>query len=81
MVHAFRSRVPGGEPALMLNGRYDLYCPVGLCQEPFYRLLGSVNNQKKHLVYDSGHMIPRYELIKAVLEWLDQYLGPLTVKR
>ena len=69
------------QPVLMLNGRYDFYCPVELCQEPFYRLLGSGKDQKKHLVYDSGHMIPRYELIKAMLDWLDQYLGPVTVNR
>jgi len=64
------------QPALMLNGRYDFFYPVELCQEPFYELLGSGKNQKKHLIYDSGHMIPRYELIKAMLDWLDQYLGP-----
>jgi dipeptidyl aminopeptidase/acylaminoacyl peptidase len=66
------------QPALMLNGRYDSYYPVELCQEPFFRLLGSAKNQKKHLIYDSGHMIPRYELIKAMLDWLDRYLGPVT---
>jgi hypothetical protein len=65
----------------MLNGRYDSYYPVELCQEPFYRLLGSAKNQKKRLIYDSGHMIPRYELIKAMLDWLDQYLGPVAVNR
>jgi predicted esterase len=69
------------QPALMLNGRYDSYYPVELCQEPFYRLLGSAKNQKKRLIYDSGHMIPRYELIKAMLDWLDQYLGPVAVNR
>jgi len=51
----------------MLNGRHDFYCPVELCQEPFY--------------YDSGHTIPRYELIKAMLDWLDRYLGPVAVNR
>ena len=69
------------QPALMLNGRYDFFYPVELCQEPFYELLGSGKNQKKHLIYDSGHMIPRYELIKAMLDWLDQYLGPVTATR
>jgi len=36
VVAGFRSRDPGGEPASMLNGRYGFYCPVELCQEPFY---------------------------------------------
>jgi predicted esterase len=69
------------QPVLMLNGRYDFYCPPELCQEPFYQLLGSGKDQKKHLIYDSGHMIPRYELIKAMLDWLDRYLGPAAVSR
>jgi len=40
-----------------------------LWREPFYRLPGCGKNQKKHPVYDSGHTIPRYELIKAML-WI-----------
>jgi eukaryotic-like serine/threonine-protein kinase len=46
-------------------------------QEPLYRLLGSRKDQKKHLLYDTGHNIPRTELIKETLNWLDQYLGPI----
>jgi len=53
----------------MLDGRCDSYCPVELWREPFYRLPGCGKNQKKHPVYDSGHTIPRYELIKAML-WI-----------
>jgi len=44
-------------------------------QEPFNRLLGSKKEQKKHLIYETGHSIPRNELIKQTLDWLDQYLG------
>ncbi len=69
----FASRVK--QPVLMLNGRYDFY-PVESTQEPFYQLLGSRKDQKKHLLYDTGHNIPRNELIKETLNWLDQYLGP-----
>jgi serine/threonine protein kinase/formylglycine-generating enzyme required for sulfatase activity/predicted esterase len=64
------------QPALMLNGRYDFFFPVDSSQEPFYRLLGSKKDQKKHLIYDTGHNIPRNELIKETLNWLDQYFGP-----
>jgi serine/threonine protein kinase/formylglycine-generating enzyme required for sulfatase activity/dienelactone hydrolase len=64
------------QPTLMLNGRYDFFFPVDSSQEPFYRLLGSKKEQKKHLIYDTGHNIPRNELIKGTLNWLDQYFGP-----
>ena len=71
----FVSRVK--QPVLMLNGRYDFFFPMEASQEPLYRLLGSRKDQKKHLLYDTGHNIPRTELIKETLNWLDQYLGPI----
>jgi eukaryotic-like serine/threonine-protein kinase len=71
----FVSRVK--QPVLMLNGHYDFFFPVESTQEPFYRLLGSRKDQKKHLLYETGHNIPRNELIKESLNWLDHYLGPV----
>jgi formylglycine-generating enzyme required for sulfatase activity/predicted esterase len=71
----FVSRVK--QPVLMLNGRYDFFFPEESTQEPFYRLLGSKKEQKKHLVYDTAHNIPRNELIKQTVDWLDEYLGPV----
>ncbi len=71
----FVSRVK--QPTLMLNGKYDFFFPVESTQEPFYNLLGSKKDQKKHLLYDTSHNIPRNELIKETLNWLDQYLGPV----
>ena len=65
------------QPVLMLNGRYDFYFPVESTQEPLFRMLGSKKDQKKHLLYETGHNIPRNELIKETLNWLDQYLGPV----
>jgi len=65
------------QPVLMLNGRYDFFFPVDSTQEPFYELLGSKKDQKKHLLYETGHNVPRNELIKETLNWLDQYLGPV----
>jgi serine/threonine protein kinase/dienelactone hydrolase len=65
------------QPTLMLNGRYDFFFPVQSSQEPLYRLLGSKKEEKKHLIYETGHNIPRNELIKEVLNWLDEYLGPV----
>jgi len=63
------------QPTLMLNGKYDFFFPELSSQEPFYRLLGTKKEQKKHLIYESGHNIPRNELIKEALNWLDEQLG------
>ena len=62
------------QPTLMLNGKYDFFFPELSSQEPFYRMLGAKKEQKKHLIYDSGHNVPRNELIKETLNWLDQEL-------
>ena len=65
------------QPVLMLNGRYDFFCPLESCQEPFFHWLGSGKGQKKLLLYDTGHFIPINDLTKETLNWLDQYLGPV----
>jgi dienelactone hydrolase len=65
-------------PVIMLNGRYDHYFPVETAQKPMFMLLGTPNEDKKWIVYDGGHFVPRDQLIKETLAWLDRYLG--TVK-
>jgi serine/threonine protein kinase/dienelactone hydrolase len=72
----FISRVK--QPVLMLNGHYDFFFPLESTQDPFYQLLGSKKDQKKRLLYETGHNIPRNELIKEILNWLDLYLGPVS---
>ena len=62
------------QPTLMLNGKYDFFFPVESTQEPFYQLLGA--KPKKHLLFESGHVVPRNELIKETLNWLDAYGKP-----
>jgi cephalosporin-C deacetylase-like acetyl esterase len=64
-------------PILMLNGRYDFIFPTETAQAPFYHLLGTPQEQKRYMVYDTGHNIPRTELIKETVDWLDRYLGPM----
>ncbi|UCE08028.1 MAG: hypothetical protein JSW07_08365, partial [bacterium] len=64
-------------PILMLNGRYDSNRPYETSQVPFFQLLGTPVNKKKHLVYNEMHYVPRVQLIKEILSWLDQYLGPV----
>jgi eukaryotic-like serine/threonine-protein kinase len=46
-------------------------------QEPMFRLLGTPKESKRRVVYETGHDIPRNDLIKETLEWLDRYLGPV----
>jgi cephalosporin-C deacetylase-like acetyl esterase len=64
-------------PVLMLNGRFDFIYPVDTSQEPMFRLLGTPKEDKRRVVYDTGHDIPRHEEIKETLNWLDRYLGPV----
>ncbi len=64
------------QPVLMLNGEYDNYFPVETAQKPMFRLLGTPPEEKKMIVYPSGHLVPRVEFMKETLAWLDRYLGP-----
>lgn len=64
-------------PVLILNGRYDSTCPVQGSQLPLFRLLGATQNDKRHVLFDTGHAVPRIPLIKEILEWLDRYMGPV----
>ena len=63
-------------PTLMINGRYDFIFPLKSSQEPMFRLLGSPQKDKRLLLFDTGHIPPRNEVIRATLDWLDHYLGP-----
>ena len=62
-------------PVLMLNGKHDFFFPYETSQRPFFELLGTPSDRKKILVYEGGHTVPRTELVKETLAWLDQYLG------
>jgi dienelactone hydrolase len=62
-------------PVLMLNGRY--YFPVETSQKPMFVRLGTPDADKKWIVYDGGHFVPRDELVKETLAWLDRHLGPV----
>jgi pimeloyl-ACP methyl ester carboxylesterase len=68
-------------PVLMVNGRYDFTFPVASSQDPLFRLLGSPERDKRHVLLDAAHdtSSDRTGLIREVLQWLDQYLG--TVKK
>jgi len=71
----FASRVK--LPVLMLNGRFDFFFPTDSSQEPMFDMLGTPAEHKRRIVYDTGHTIPRTELIRESVSWLDRYLGPV----
>jgi formylglycine-generating enzyme required for sulfatase activity/dienelactone hydrolase/predicted Ser/Thr protein kinase len=67
-------------PTLMLNGRDDFRFPLEESQKPMFRALGTPAEHKRHLLIRGGHVPPRLEIIKGVLDWLDRYLGPVETK-
>ena len=63
------------QPVIMLNGRHDMYYPLKSSQLPMFELFGTDPEHKRHMIYEVNHIIPRDELMKEVLGWLDKYLG------
>ncbi|HXI12249.1 MAG TPA: protein kinase [Thermoanaerobaculia bacterium] len=63
------------QPTLILNGEFDFFFPPETSQRPMFELLGTPPAHKKRLVFPGGHSVPRNELIKESLLWLDRYLG------
>jgi eukaryotic-like serine/threonine-protein kinase len=67
-------------PVLMINGREDLIFPEETSQNVLFELLGTDLADKKHVVFDGNHSIirtNRNQLIRASVDWLDRYLGPI----
>ena len=62
-------------PFLMLNGSRDSVEPVETAQRPLYELLGTPPENKRHVTYPTGHIMPRIPVIREVTDWLDRYLG------
>jgi predicted esterase len=65
-------------PVLLLAGRNDFYYPVETSQDPLFKLLGTAAEHKRHVVFEgAGHVPPRLEVIREILDWLDRYIGPV----
>ena len=65
-------------PVLMINGTRDFIFPVDSAQIPFFDSLGTSSEHKRHILYDSGHIVyiaHREAVVQDILEWLDRYLG------
>jgi cephalosporin-C deacetylase-like acetyl esterase len=65
-------------PILMLSGRDDFVFPVETSQVPLFRLLGTPEKDKRHVLFEGGHRGPTHEYIKETLDWFDRYLGPVS---
>ncbi|MDH4057768.1 MAG: SUMF1/EgtB/PvdO family nonheme iron enzyme [Cyclobacteriaceae bacterium] len=63
------------QPVLMLNGKHDMFFPLETSQKPMYNLLGTPAKDKKQIIYEAGHLVPRTDFVKETLIWFDQYLG------
>jgi hypothetical protein len=63
-------------PTLMLNGRLDLNFALETAVRPTYNLLGTPEKDKKLVIYETDHYIPKKDVRKESLEWLDRYFGP-----
>ena len=65
-------------PVLMLTGRYDFTRPYDTAQKPFFELLGTRAEDKRHVVLDGGHLPPQYsEMVREMLGWTDARFGPV----
>ena len=63
-------------PFLMLSGRYDFDHPVDTEQKPLFKLVGTAPKDKRYVLFENaGHVPPRLEVVREVLDWLDRYLG------
>ena len=72
----FASRVK--IPVLMLNGRFDFFFPTANSQDPMFEMLGTPAEHKRRVIYETSHTIPRTELFRESVSWVDRYLGPVT---
>ena len=63
---------------MILNGRFDDSFPMGSSQVPYFQRLGTPARDKRQVLYDVGHTrVPKTEVIRESLDWLDKYLGPV----
>jgi hypothetical protein len=63
-------------PVLQLNGQTDTIYPIETSAKPFFELLGTPAEDKRHVITPSGHFAPPPAVIGETLNWLDKYFGP-----
>lgn len=42
-----------------------------------FGFIGTPGADKLHIVYESGHLVPRTDFMKETLNWYDKYFGPV----
>jgi serine/threonine protein kinase/cephalosporin-C deacetylase-like acetyl esterase len=62
-------------PVLMLSGRYDSYNPFDTSQRPLFETLGLPDDQKRMVVEEFSHAVPRDLVLREAYPWLDRWLG------
>ena len=69
-------------PVLMVNGRYDFSFSLDRAQRPLFRMLGTSDADKRHVLLETPHDVSarRPELTQEVLAWLDHYLEPVRLR-
>ena len=68
-------------PVVMLNGRFDFFFPTEASQKPMFDNLGTRPEDKRRVEYDASHSLPRNEVIKEFVGWMDKYWGPVRPPR
>jgi pimeloyl-ACP methyl ester carboxylesterase len=64
-------------PVLMINGRGDYALPVETGQKPLCDMLGTPAEDKRHVLFNGGHVPQGTGIVRETLDWLDRYLGPV----
>jgi len=65
-------------PVLMINGAHDAIFPLETSQKVMLGRLGTPDQHKQHVVFDTGHAVfeqYRNQVIERVRDWFDRYLG------
>ena len=64
-------------PVLMLNGKYDATFPFETTVKPFFEFLGTPESDKRLFISETDHWIPKVDMIRETLNWMDRYFGPV----
>lgn len=73
---ATRTDIDPGKIGFFGHSRYDYNFPDESSSLPFFNALGTPADQRRRVVYDTGHNLPPNESFRETLDWFDRYLGP-----
>ena len=65
------------QPLLALAGTYDTLQNPEVHIMPAFELFGTPDDQKHLIFFETDHIPPKTDMIREVLTWLDEYLGPV----